>query len=118
MKYAPAPEIFLSVKYIMEFYENLFIYLTYLYWFLFVFTYAFEWGAAQYYFPYVRIIYESFVATTLAVLFNPFANPKLTKQTQKMIFTGATSLLMSITGGFLIKKIYAKTRKEVKHALE
>lgn len=102
----------------MEFYENLFIYLTYLYWVLFVFTYAFEWGTAQYYFQYVRIIYEAFVATTLAILFNPFANPILTKQTQKMIFTGATSLLMSITGGFFIKKIYAKTRKEVKHALE
>ena len=102
----------------MEFYENLFIYLTYLYWFLFALTYAFEWDTARYYFEYLSVIYQIFVATTLAVLFNPFAKPKLTKLTQKMIFTGATSLIMSITGGFFLKKIYATTRQTVKSALK
>jgi len=94
--------IFSLVKYIMEFYENLFIYLTYLYWVLFVLNHAVGWNKAIYYFEYVSIFYQIFVAGILAILFNPLATPKLTKLRQRMVFTGATSLIFAITGNFIV----------------
>jgi len=48
-----------------------------------------------------------FVAGILAIIFNPFAKPVLTPLKQRMVFTGAVSLLVAI-GGDYFTRIYKK----------
>ena len=81
----------------MNYYEQLFIYLSYSYWLFFILSRFNFWNDAQYIFEQISFYYHLLIALVLAILFHPFTNKTvhLTPIRRRMIFVSAMSFIIS-----------------------
>ena len=88
-----------------DLYEEIFTYLTYSWYILFIIAGLDLWDPAELYLSKITSYYQIFTALTLIYFFNPFVKTRMTNTHKKMVFSAAIFILMSEGLDGIIEKI-------------
>ena len=101
----------------MDFYEKIFLYLTYSWYVFFILAYFNLWPKASEYYELINFYYALFLALVLILRFNPFVYYKTTETTRSMVFSAGIALLLSM-GFSKIKHNLNKTKNKIKNIMK
>lgn len=101
----------------MNFYEKIFIYLTYSWYVFFILAYFNLWEPAIDYYELINFYYILFLAMVLIIRFNPFFYYKFTESTRTMVFSAGVALLLSLGYSKIIINLY-KTKTKIKNIIK
>lgn len=97
----------------IEFTENIYIFITYSFYILYVLVYLGVWNSAPYYLDDLNYYMKIFVGTVLTITFNPFIRFRPSYIHRNISFSAGLLLLTSTTLGGFQKRI-SNTVKRVK----
>ena len=97
-----------------EIYEEIFKYLTYSWYVLFIIAGLDLWDPAELYLAKITSYYQIFTALTLIYFFNPFMKTRMTKTHREMVFSAAIFILMSEGLEGIIEKIKQRSLNAIK----
>ena len=101
----------------MDFYEKIFLYLTYSWYVFFILAYFNLWHKATDYYELINFYYALFLAFVLILRFNPFVYYKTTETTRSMVFSAGIALLLSLGYSNIMQNLN-KTKNKIKNIMK